>query len=182
MAFTPLWIFGYGSLVWRPDFAALGSRPARVRGWARRFWQGSTDHRGTPGAPGRVVTLVPEPQGWCAGRAYQVGPSKAEEVLAQLDVREQGGYERRWVDACDLGTNQPFASALIYLATPENPEWLGPDSPERMASQIVKAKGPSGANLDYLLRLQTALEELGERDEHVDLLARHAQPGELRQT
>ncbi|HJK98062.1 MAG TPA: gamma-glutamylcyclotransferase, partial [Polyangiaceae bacterium LLY-WYZ-14_1] len=67
-----LWIFGYGSLVWRPAFAYVERRPARLRGFARRFWQGSTDHRGVPGAPERVVTLVEEPSLEVGGTAYRV--------------------------------------------------------------------------------------------------------------
>jgi len=86
------WIFGYGSLVWRPAFAFAERRPARLEGWARYFWQGSTDHRGVPGAPGRVVTLVPESGATCWGVAYRLDPASAEDTLARLDHREQGGY------------------------------------------------------------------------------------------
>ena len=68
----PLWIFGYGSLVWRPDIPHDERRPAWIRGFARRFWQGSTDHRGVPEAPGRVVTLVRDEAARCWGAAYRV--------------------------------------------------------------------------------------------------------------
>src|SRR5581483_11846825 len=66
-----MWIFAYGSLIFRPDFPWIERRRAFVRGWARRFWQGSPDHRGVPEAPGRVVTLVAR-DGFCGGCAYRI--------------------------------------------------------------------------------------------------------------
>lgn len=67
-----VWVFGYGSLIWRPGIAFRERRVARIRGWTRRFWQGSHDHRGLPHAPRRVVTLVPEPGASCEGVAFRV--------------------------------------------------------------------------------------------------------------
>ena len=67
-----VWVFGYGSLMWRPDFKYLNSGQASINGWSRRFWQGSTDHRGVPGAPGRVVPRVETPDACCGGMAYEI--------------------------------------------------------------------------------------------------------------
>jgi cation transport regulator ChaC len=84
-------IFGYGSLVWRPAFPHVERRAACVRGWARRFWQGSPDHRGVRDAPGRVLTLVPRPEALCWGVAYRIEAAAWEDVLAIRGARGRSG-------------------------------------------------------------------------------------------
>jgi cation transport regulator ChaC len=166
------WVFGYGSLLFRPDFQHAERRPAWVSGFARCFWQGSTDHRGVPGAPGRVVTLVPRAGARCFGLAYRLADDALEEVLAALDRREQGGYERARVPI-HFGVDMPPATkALTWVASPGNPNWLGPAPLAAIAGQVRAARGPSGANLDYALRLAEALREHGAHDEHVFALER----------
>jgi len=166
-----LWVFGYGSLVWRPAFAFAERRPAVLHGFARRFWQGSTDHRGVPQAPGRVVTLVPDAAARCWGMAYRVAPAEVETVLAVLDHRESGGYERRRValhdPADDARGGRPWAEGTVYFATPDNPSYLGEAPLEGIAAQVRDAHGPSGANLEYVLRLAESLREHGAEDDHV---------------
>lgn len=170
------WIFGYGSLIWRVDFPYAEARPAFIEGWARRFWQGSTDHRGVPGAPGRVVTLVHSPGERCWGRAYRLDPRSREEVLAQLDHREKGGYERvRLPVHFDDG---PAVEGLTYHATEANPNYLGEASLDRIAAQITTARGPSGINTEYVLRLEESLQELGVTDPHVSAVAARIRPEE----
>jgi cation transport protein ChaC len=163
------WIFAYGSLIWRVDFEFLESRPASINHWARRFWQGSTDHRGIPDAPGRVVTLIEARGETCWGKAYRLNPNSRDQVLAHLDHREKGGYERLELDLYfqDGGSVQ----GLLYHATRDNPEFLGEQNLQSMARQIVNAHGPSGANTEYVLRLESALEALGARDDHVSGVA-----------
>jgi cation transport regulator ChaC len=185
-----LWVFGYGSLVWRVDFPHAEHRPAAVRGWRRRFWQGSTDHRGVPGAPGRVVTLQRAPGAVCWGVAYRVAPPDVPAVLAHLDHREKGGYERHRVRLhFGSGPGQPRvgdeADGLLYVASRQNPEWLGPAPLAEIVRTIARSRGPSGANAEYVHRLHAALRALGARDGHVAAIAaalrRHeAEDGEVR--
>ena len=161
-----IWLFGYGSLIWKADFAYLERRPAYIRGWERRFWQGSHDHRGTPEAPGRVATLIRAEGSICHGMAYRITP----EVLAPLDVREKNGYLREkvaltFVDEKGCGIEQ--SEGLIYLASEDNPAFLGDAPLEAIAQQIANAHGPSGPNRDYLVNLAKALRELGANDAHI---------------
>lgn len=164
------WVFGYGSLVWRPAFPFAEQRPGYITGFWRRFWQGSTDHRGVPGAPGRVVTLVPARDAHTWGMAYRVEPDVLEEVLAQLDHREQGGYDRHELEVHDAD-HRSFATALVYLARPDNPNYLGEAPLADIAAQVRRSTGPSGPNPEYVLRLAEALDAMGVEDPHVDALA-----------
>jgi cation transport regulator ChaC len=160
-----LWIFGYGSLVWRPAFEFAECRTGAVQGWARRFWQGSTDHRGVPEDPGRVVTLHRRAEAICHGVVYAVAPEVRDEVLAGLDHREKGGYDRHRVDVRTDGGM--IEGALMYVAGPDNPNYVGPSELDEIATVVRRAVGPSGPNLEYVLRLAEALREMGAHDEHV---------------
>lgn len=157
-------VFGYGSLIWRPTFPFRARTPAVLRGWARRFWQGSTDHRGVPSAPGRVVTLVREEGARTWGVVYELADDRVEDVLEHLDEREQGGYERHEVE---LETASGTLASLVYVARETNPEYLGPAPLGEIAKTIATARGPSGPNLEYVVRLARALRDAGEEDAHV---------------
>ena len=155
------WVFGYGSLIYKVDFPYLEKREAHIRGWERRFWQGSHDHRGTPDAPGRVVTLMSREHAHCGGVAYKI----TEEVFEHLDHREKNGYQR--VDTPIFMADGQCIIGTVYIAEPGNFAYLGPASSREMAAQIAGSQGPSGSNREYLLTLAEALRQLGIHDEHV---------------
>ncbi|MFX3658010.1 MAG: gamma-glutamylcyclotransferase [bacterium] len=161
------WIFGYGSLIWRPDFEFVARRPARVHGWQRRFWQGSHDHRGVPERPGRVVTLVAADGGHCDGMAYQVTAADSARIFDALDHREKNGYERRDLELHFLDADGDTAPGIVYLAPEGNHAVSGPAGVADIARQIVRSTGPSGRNIDYLIDLAAALWAMNADDEHV---------------
>ena len=163
---SPVWVFGYGSLIWRPDFPFLERRTATVTGWARRFWQGSHDHRGVPDAPGRVVTRVPAPGETCIGMAYRIEYG----VFDHLDYREKNGYERVPVSLTFAGSAE--VEGVVYVAPIDNHAFLGDAPLDEMARQIRESVGPSGRNVDYLLELAEALRGLEAHDPHVFALER----------
>jgi cation transport protein ChaC len=164
-----VWLFGYGSLIFKADFPFIERRPAHIVGWSRRFWQGSHDHRGTVQVPGRVATLIKDEDATCAGMAYLIAP----EVFDHLDHREKNGYLRLSVDI--LFEDGSSTAGSIYVAPEENVAFLGPASEAEIARQIATAKGASGHNADYLFGLAMALRKLDKDDSHVFEIERHLQ-------
>ena len=164
-----LWIFGYGSLVWRPAFAHTQRAPAYVDGFERRFWQASPLHRGTVENPGRVVALLRTPDARCWGMAYQVHDDHADEILAALDHRERTGYERVRTTLHVKGVG-PVDDVLLYIAAPGNINYIGPESHEDTAAVIRQAHGESGANRDYLQKLAQGLSEMQVENPHIQRL------------
>ena len=169
----PVWIFGYGSLIWRPGFPVAVGIPGRARGWVRRFYQGSPDHRGTPNKPGRVVTLLPESGGITHGTLWKIQAGYELQTLADLEIREKAGYQRHRIE---VETEGGRVNALTWIAPHDdpksNPNYLGPAPLADMVAQIRSCHGPSGANLDYLIELGRVLDEMHVSDSHVQTLLR----------
>ena len=145
-----------------------------MQGYARRFFQQSPDHRGTPEAPGRVVTLVPEDGAQLSGVVYRIADGHREAVLAALDHRERAGYDRLEIavslhdeNGQDVGQ---ILQALIYVGRETNAGFT-PGSDDEIAAIVARSIGPSGANLEYVERLSLALAELGAPDPYVDRIA-----------
>ncbi|MCJ1437085.1 hypothetical protein MMC27_006470 [Xylographa pallens] len=147
--------------------------------------RGYEDHRGTPEAPGRVVTLIEKSfwetlvdshassadQVW--GAAYRIEASKVIEVQEYLDIREINGYSIQYTPFWPSDRHLPSIKCLVYIGLPDNPQFMGPQDPQALAKHINRSRGPSGENVEYLFMLEQALEELGKEsgDEHVQDLA-----------
>ena len=156
---TDFWVFGYGSLMWRPGFAYEERAEARLEGCHRALCMRSVRHRGTRERPGLVMGLAPG--GACRGIAYRVAPDRAEAVRAYLYDREMTHYRyfERHVDV-KLGDGR-MLPALTYVADTDHSDFERHLSEAEVARRIRAAAGESGSNLDYVENVARHLKELG---------------------
>ena len=157
----PLWIFGYGSLMWRPGFAHDAAEPALLHGYHRAFCVYSVHYRGTAARPGLVLGL--DRGGSCRGRAFRVAAADAEAVIAYLDAREQvtAVYLRRRV-TIEIGGAR--TAAVTYVADRAHGQYAGKLPPRRAAEIILGGHGVAGDNPEYLEHTVAHLDELGIKD------------------
>lgn len=165
-----MWIFAYGSLLFRPGFEYAERRRAFIAGYERRLWQGSPDHRGVPEAPGRVLTLLPRDTAACGGAAYRVSTPSADAILRALDEREQAGFARATLPLLDAPGGRPFAQGITWIAGPENPHYLGELPEPAIAAEVRARRGPSGENADYVRLVAEALRALAIEDPHLEAI------------
>jgi cation transport protein ChaC len=142
------WVFGYGSLMWRPGFDYLERRAAVLHGRRRAFCIYSVHHRGTPSRPGLVLGLAPG--GSVRGVAYRVSDSDWEGVIAYLRDREQPTETYVEASALVRPSDGTLLRAVVFLSDVTHPQWAGALSLEAQANLIAGATGLSGRNVDYL--------------------------------
>lgn len=212
-----MWVIGYGSLMFKPPPHFQFRVNGYIKGYIRRFWQSSSDHRGTPDFPGRVVTLIPyetilshsqfsgdvctyelkpkfpevtefsshhfeqltadDFKVW--GCAYYIGPENVDEVKQYLDIREQDGYTAHkvpfhvmdipsqeygedYIMSCIPKTesNELYIESMVYIGTVDNESFVGPELVVKTGARISSSVGPSGSNMEYLVKLCEAVKEL----------------------
>ena len=166
-----LWVFAYGSLMWRPGFDYLERRPARVIGAHRSLCVLSHRHRGTPERPGLVLGL--DRGGTCRGIAYLVAEAKRAATVAYLREREQDTkvYREAMRTIWLLGEDERQVEALCYVVDRAHPQYAGRMSLDQQLHHVRQGHGQSGANRDYVLSTVQELESLGFRDAGLHLLA-----------
>lgn len=151
---SAVWVFGYGSLCWNPGFTFKHSVIGYVKGFSRKFWQGSTSHRGTVTQPGRVATLIEDHKALVWGRAFQVTSDSAAYHYLQKRECSNGGYMQEFVAFYPNGDeiSTPI-QALTFIAYSDNHLWLGDAPLMDISWQIVNSKGMAGYNAEYVLKL-----------------------------
>jgi cation transport protein ChaC len=172
-----LWVFGYGSLIWRPGFDFVEKSPARVTGLHRSLCVYSFVHRGTPEKPGLVLGL--DRGGACRGMAFRVAAAQRASTLAYLRAREQvTNVYRETVRGIVLeGSPERRVNAVCYVVDRGHPQYAGRLDLARQLHHIRRSHGQSGANRDYVLATVAALEALGCRDRDLHALAERLKAG-----
>ncbi len=160
------WVFGYGSLIWRPGFKYVSSQSAYLCGYHRSLCVYSHNYRGTPAKPGLVFGLVPG--GCCQGRAFQIAGETWPDVLAYLHKRETDVYHavHNGVRLADGS----MVNALIFVADENHEQYAGRLDLEAQLKLVGTASGKTGSNRDYVVNTVEHLRELGIDDSYLSRL------------
>jgi cation transport protein ChaC len=163
---APLWLFAYGSLIWKPEVEHLEHVPATARGWHRRFCMQITRWRGTLEVPGLMMAL--DRGGSCAGVAYRLPDTDHHGQILQLLKREVDGNPAtnvpRWID---IVTPEGPVRALTFVAAPRGPRYAGRLPLPEVARTLARAAGHWGSTAAYLYNTVSKLEEHGIRDRNL---------------
>jgi glutathione-specific gamma-glutamylcyclotransferase len=166
-----LWVFGYGSLMWRPGFEFIERVPARLIGLHRALCVYSFVHRGTPERPGLVLGL--DRGGMCRGIAFRVAAKKRHATIAYLRAREQVTTVYletiRRIELEEPARRQ--VQALCFITDRSHVQYAGRLTLAECVHHVRQGHGSSGANRDYVLETVQALEELGYRETDLHLIA-----------
>ncbi len=174
-----LWLFGYASLIWKPEFDYAQRLDAHVHGWHRALCMWSRVYRGTPECPGLVFGLLSG--GSCHGQAFRVPAAQAQQVLTQVWQREMVSdvYTPRWVTCrTAAGTVQ----ALAFTLSRHNPQYTGQLSDAQYAHVFLNATGCFGSTLDYARQTYQALLTQGIDDRALARLLGLATPEKVTQS
>jgi glutathione-specific gamma-glutamylcyclotransferase len=166
------WVFGYGSLMWRPGFDFTARKPALLEGFSRDMCLTSIHYRGTQEKPGMVCGL--SPGGSCHGLAFRIAPANVTAVIAYLDERELISYiylPRHLPIMFDNGTS---ATARTYLPDATHVQFAGHWPPAEKARHIAQGTGSEGTSIDYLANIVSHLHELGISDAKMESLLAQA--------
>ncbi|MEO1494427.1 MAG: gamma-glutamylcyclotransferase [Pseudomonadota bacterium] len=170
------WVFGYGSLMWKPGFDYAERRVARLDGFRRCFGLRSEHYRGTPEFPGLVLGLDWAPGAACHGMAFRIDAEQAEAVRHYLAEREL--ISRAYFEAvypveilCDGPGQGTARDALCYIMDRTHPQYAGTLSEHEQVDTICRAIGPSGPNVEYLMNTVERLDAFGLPDDELRALA-----------
>ena len=166
----PVWLFGYGSLIWNPSILFAERRVATVHGWHRAFCLSTSVGRGTIGNPGLVLGL--DAGGSCTGVAFRLEDVGLESELVLLWRREMlaGSYVPRWLDLLDPAGAR-FGTAIAFTINPKAEQYAGALTQEAVIERLATAGGELGTCADYLLRTCAGLRAEGVADPDMETLA-----------
>ena len=166
-----MWVFGYGSLIWHPEFPVAERHVARLSGWHRSFCMRSIHHRGSVAEPGLVLALDRAEGAHCDGVAFRVEAGAEAATLTTLRERElvSSAYLEEWVEVTLADGRR--VRALAYVIDPAHDQYCGGLSLEEQARIILHATGGRGPNRDYLFSTAEHLGALGIADADLDWLA-----------
>ena len=167
-----LWVFGYASLIWRPDFDFSERHATLVHGWHRALAMWSRVNRGTPEVPGLVFALLPG--GSCQGMVFRIPRAQAEAVFDSLWAREMPSavYDPRWLPCA---TPHGAVPALAFTLSRRSPSHTGELTAEQYRHIFRHARGRYGSTLDYARQTHDSLQAHGLHDRRLGALLRHAE-------